>query len=79
MTQPDQSSSIDRGATNASVNVLDLEPGDKIALRDGAVAEVVANPKDGMWVLVRHITMPQDPSKEGTEDLAFAEDIEGRL
>ena len=32
------------------LNILDLEPGAKVRLKDDAIAEVVANPKDGVWI-----------------------------
>ena len=56
-------------------NVLDLVPGERVRLADESTAEVVSNPRDGMWVMVRYLTAPADPSQEGTEGLAFAEDI----
>ena len=44
-------------------------------LSDGTTAEVVSNPRDGMWVMVRFLDSPSDPSQNDTEGLAFAEDI----
>ncbi len=57
------------------VNLLRLEEGVKIALSNGGTAEVVSNPKDGVWVVVRFLTSPDDPALEGTEDMVFAMDI----
>lgn len=57
------------------LNVLDLEPGDKVRLKDDAVAEVVANPKDGVWIELRYLSVPQNPSQEGMEELVFAENL----
>ena len=57
------------------LNVLDLEPGDKVRLKDDAVAEVVANPKDGVWIELRYLNVPQNPSQEGIEELVFAENL----
>ncbi len=57
------------------VNLLHLQEGAKIALSNGSTAEVVSNPKDGVWVFVRFLTSPDDPALEGTEDMAFAMDI----
>jgi hypothetical protein len=30
---------------------------------------------DGVWVVARYLSSPQDPSLEGTEDMVFAQDI----
>ena len=35
------------------VNIRQIVPGTKIALVDGALAEVVSNPADGVWVFAR--------------------------
>jgi hypothetical protein len=57
------------------VNVMDLKPGDQVALRGDIVVEVIANPRDGIWIQARYIKVPDDPAQEGTEDMIFAEDI----
>ena len=57
------------------VNTRLLAPGMKIALIDGAVAEVVSNPMDGVWVFARILSSPDDPARIGTEDMIFAQDI----
>ena len=57
------------------VNLMLLEAGVKIATAGGATAEVVENPKDGVWVFAKYLTCPEDPSLEGTEDMFFAQDI----
>ena len=46
-----------------------------IATAAGATAEVVENPKDGVWVFAKYVTCPDDPSLVGTEDMFFAADI----
>ena len=61
------------------LNVLDLEAGEKVRLQDGAIAEVVANPKDGVWIELRYLTVPQNPAWEGTEELVFAESLVERV
>ncbi len=60
------------------LNIRDLDPGDRVALYGGIVAEVVDNPRDGMWMRARYITVPSDTSKEGTEDQIFATDVMDR-
>ena len=57
------------------INIRLLEPGARIGLSDGSSAEVVSNPRDGVWVFVRFISSPNDPSLEGTEDMVFAADV----
>jgi hypothetical protein len=57
------------------VNTRLLAPGMQIALVDGAVAEVVSNPMDGVWVFARYLSSPADPSLVGTEDMIFAQNI----
>jgi hypothetical protein len=57
------------------VNVRDLPPGTRISLLDGAEAEIVSNPADGVWVFARYLASPDDPSRVGNEDMIFAQDI----
>ena len=57
------------------INLMLLEDGVKIATIAGATAEVVENPKDGVWVFAKYLTCPDDPSLVGTEDMFFAADI----
>ncbi len=57
------------------INLRLLEPGAKIGLSDGSTAEVVSNPKDGVWVFARYLSSPNDPSLEGSEAMAFAADV----
>lgn len=62
---------------NNTVIVNALPDGQVIKLRDGATAEVTANPKDGAWLFIRFLTNPDDPSLVGTEDMVFATDVVG--
>jgi hypothetical protein len=57
------------------VNTRLLAPGTQIVLVDGAVAEIVSNPSDGVWVFGRYLSSPTDPSVVGTEEMIFAQDI----
>jgi hypothetical protein len=57
------------------VNTRLLTPGMQIVLVDGAVAEIVSNPLDGVWVFARYLSSPADPSRVGNEDMIFAQDI----
>lgn len=60
---------------NRVVNLMLLETGTKISLSNGAEAEVVANPRDGVWVFARYVSSPREPSLVGTEEMVFAQDI----
>lgn len=57
------------------VNTRELTPGMQIVLVDGAVAEIVSNPLDGVWVFARYLSSPVDPAVIGSEEMIFAQDI----
>jgi len=61
------------------INVMLLEPGGMIALANGATAEVVSNPRDGVWIFGRYVSSPADVSLVGAEEMIFAQDIVGLL
>jgi len=57
------------------INVRSLGPGTRVVLENGAVAEIVSNPADGVWVFARYLSAPDDPARVGAEDMIFAQDI----
>ena len=57
------------------VNLFEVEPGQTIRLYSEATAEVVSNPRDGVWLFVRYLTSPDDPDQVGVEDVVFAQDV----
>jgi hypothetical protein len=57
------------------INVRALMPGTQIKLADGAVAEIVSNPADGVWVFARYLQSPRDPALVGQEEMIFAQDV----
>jgi len=57
------------------INVRALAPGTRIILSDGAAAEVVSNPGDGVWLFARYLTSPRDPALIGQEEMIFAADV----
>ncbi len=61
------------------INVMLLEPGRTVALANGATAEVVSNPRDGVWIFGRYVSSPGNASLVGTEEMIFAQDIVGLL
>ena len=57
------------------INIRTLQPGTQIGLVDGATAEIVSNPTDGVWVFARYLSSPDDPARVGSEEMIFAQDI----
>ena len=57
------------------INLRLLEPGTRVSLSDGSTAEIVSNPKDGIWVFARYLSSPRDAALVGTEEMVFAQDI----
>jgi hypothetical protein len=57
------------------INIRFLAPGTQIKLADGAVAEIVSNPADGVWLFARFIECPRDPALIGQEEMIFAQDV----
>ncbi len=53
----------------------DIPVGAKVRLLNGVIAEVTANPQDGGWLFVRFLECPEDPSKVGSDDMAFCTDV----
>jgi len=57
------------------INIRTLVPGTSIVLADGAVAEIVSNPEDGVWLFARYLESPRDPALVGQEEMIFAQDV----
>ena len=57
------------------INVRELAPGTSVVLGDGAVAEIIDNPRDGIWLLARYLTSPGDSTLVGREEMIFAQDV----
>ena len=55
------------------LNLATLPVGARVRLKDGGAAEVVENPEDGMWVLVRHLGGGAEP--KDTEELVHADQV----
>lgn len=52
-----------------------LEPGEKIRTSNGDIVEVVQNPKDGYWLIVKYVSSANDPSLVGKQDMVFVYDV----
>jgi hypothetical protein len=60
-----------------TLDLVAIEEGARVKLRDGEIAEVVDNPRDGMWILLRFLEAPDEPERVGTEELVFWADVLG--
>lgn len=59
-----------------SINFLDVVPGDRIVLLDGAEIVVTHNPDDGLWLFGQYLSHPDKPSMvDGCEHSIFAHDV----
>jgi hypothetical protein len=57
------------------INIRGLPAGARVVLADGATAEIVSNPEDGVWLFARYIEAPNDPALVGQEEMIFAQDV----
>ena len=55
------------------INIRDLAPGTSVVLASGAEAEIVDNPRDGVWLFARYLAAPRDPTLVGQEEMIFAQ------
>jgi hypothetical protein len=67
------------GGGDELVAIQDLEPGDRLRLRGGIVAEVTENPRDGMWIVVRYLETPDGPPAGERIEMAAADDVLARV
>lgn len=60
-----------------SLDLVAIKEGAHVKLVGGEIAEVVDNPRDGMWILLRYLDSPDDPGRIGEEELIFWADVLG--
>lgn len=60
--------------SDGPINIRELAAGTRVVLLDGAEAEIVDNPKDGVWLFARYVAAP-DPARVGEEEMIFAQDV----
>lgn len=60
-----------------SVPFRELPAGTILRLKSGATAEVLANPGDGAWLLVKIVESDANHVEEGSEEMVFFTDVEG--
>lgn len=57
-----------------------LEKGNRIEMENGAIAEIVSNPRDGMWVFGRFVSHPDaEMMRKDGEHAIFAPEILRRI
>lgn len=56
-------------------NLREVPVGATVRLVDGATAEVVDNPRDGMWLLCRFLASADDGGRAGTTEPVFVHDV----
>lgn len=57
------------------IAVQHLDPGTKIKLRGDIIAEIMENPRDGAWLMVRYCDAAADPAAPPRMELAHADDV----
>jgi hypothetical protein len=60
---------------SAPINIRELAPGTSVVLANGAEAEIVDNPRDGVWLFARYLSSPRDSMLVGQEEMIFAQDV----
>ncbi len=57
------------------INIRDIAVGCRVTLLNGAEAEILDNPKDGIWLFARYLASPSDPTLVDQEEMIFAQDV----
>ena len=60
------------------MDLYDLEPGDRVRLTDGSIAEVISATEDGREILVRYVESA-DRHLLGSERLCTEDEVEERV
>ena len=60
--------------SDGPINVRELAAGTRVVLVSGAEAEIIDNPKDGVWIFARYVAAA-DPALVGEEEMIFAQDV----
>ena len=59
---------------SGTVNIRGLPVGARVVLANGAEAEIVSNPGDGVWLFGR-VVAAEDAGMVGEEEMIFAQDV----
>ncbi len=65
----------DLSGTDGASTFLSLPEGLTVRLHNGASGEISGNPHDGVYLLVRYLEHPEDPSKVGEEEVVFFNEV----
>jgi len=66
------------GGGDDYVPIRELDPGDRVRLKGDILAEVVDNPRDGMWIIVRYLETPAGPVKGSEPEMVMADEVIAR-
>ena len=66
------------GGGDEYVPIRELDPGDRIRLRGDILAEVVDNPRDGMWIIVRSLQTAAGPVTGSEPEMVMADEVIAR-
>jgi hypothetical protein len=64
------------GGGDEYIAIRELNPGERIRLKGDILAEVVDNPRDGMWIIVRSLETPAGPVTE--PEMVMADEVIAR-
>lgn len=59
------------------LNLMTIEVGVRLRLRDGSIREVLENFGDGIWLQMRVVKFEKSPDEVGKEDAVHCEEIVG--
>jgi hypothetical protein len=61
-----------------ALNVVDLLPGTCLRTNEGAIVELIENPRDGVWLICKFLQHDAEPDMvSDVEQPVFAQDIVG--
>jgi hypothetical protein len=66
------------GGGDEFLPLRELEPGERIRLRGDIVAEVMENPRDGMWIIVKYLSTPAGPVTSDALEMVASDDVLAR-
>ena len=73
--EPDRPAHAAPRVRGSGFNARDVPVGATIRLTNNATAAVIDNPRDGMWLLCRYLSSPDDPDKVGETEPVFVHDM----
>jgi hypothetical protein len=66
------------GGGDEYIAIRELNPGERIRLKGDILAEVVDNPRDGMWIIVRSLETPAGPVTGAEPEMVMADEVIAR-